>query len=187
MAVAIVALVCAMSGLAWAAIKVDTAQIAPKAVTSGKIDSYAVKRSKINFGAVGERQLARMVAGLPVVGATVNARGEVTSHFNRLVPDPNPPFVHHAFPGESLLSFQGLGDDPSPTEEEEGRVAAGVPLATATAPDTRVSAGWTSPTRGNAVIAVRTYDNSGAPADRPFSYVFLDGERTDTNFVRPAS
>jgi hypothetical protein len=176
MAVAVIALVVAMSGLAWAGTRSGTSQLANKAVTSnklargavttGKLSSGAVNEGKIGAGAVDSAQLAQSASGVALVGAFVDGQGNVVSAFSRI--SDLKPTVYHPQPGEYTLVFPLL-------DNGEDRVESGLPVGTLQEPG-QITVGYALQA-GSINVYVRTYDESWQPADRRFYYLFFGGTR----------
>ena len=79
MVVAIIALIVALAGGAYAASKIGTKQLKNNAVTKKKIRNGAVTTSKLANGAVTDSKLAAAAKGLTVAYATVNVLGQVVA------------------------------------------------------------------------------------------------------------
>lgn len=77
--VAIVALVVALGGSAYAVKKVGTKQLANKAVSTKKLKNNAVTEAKIKDGAVTDAKIAPAARGQAVAWAEVAANGSITA------------------------------------------------------------------------------------------------------------
>jgi hypothetical protein len=159
-------------GGAYAASKIGTEDIRDHAITPPKIERHAVTRAKIAPAAVSDRQLESGVAGVALAGAQVTETGAIRSWFNRL--GDGPPQVGHVATGVWELQFAGLETlrDPfvgiatlSPTSNS---------LLTDPGEITARQSGLCSGTCTNHPV-VNTFDSSGNPTDRGFTYVLYRG------------
>ncbi len=127
-------------GGAYAASKIDTADIANKAVTARKLDRGAVRTTKIRAGAVTSAKLGEESvenrnlsprATLPMAGVLVY-NNEIRGWFNRF--NDLPPMLEHTQPGIYDLQIPGVNED----------IYSSVNLLSSVSPTTRSSALVTS-------------------------------------------
>jgi hypothetical protein len=166
-------------GGAYAASKIDTPDIANKAITAKKLDSEAVKTSKLRSGAVTSDKLAdgavetrnlSQSATLAMAGVLVS-NGEVRGWFNRF--NDTQPTLTQTQTGVYELGI--LGIDPSVSSlnllNSVSLVGGGV------SPPGEISTRWTESSAGGDLHPIiSTYDSNGNPADRAFTYLVY---RTD--------
>jgi hypothetical protein len=166
-------------GSAYAVSKIETGDIANKAVTAKKLDRRAVTRSKIADGAVTSSALANGAVtssalnvtdqGVAVVGASVGPDGSVATFFNRLPPYllgpsvPPAPRVLHEGLGSYFINWNGVDD------LLLGGTIALVNVDSAGGGDADVRPNFTSHAQEGWIVSTR--DTAGAPADRGFSMV----------------
>lgn len=163
--VACISLIGALSGVAWAATKIGTADIQSRAVTSKKLDQHAVSAGKLRSAAVTQAKLDPRIRGLAVAGAAVDQDGAVTRWFNRLGDKPR---VFKETAGRYGLFFPGLDDD-----ENEPFVTDLIGSGTLRDDfgEIRVT---TDVGSGGASLLVLTADSDGTLADRAFTAVFYE-------------
>ena len=169
--VAVIALAFAITGVGYAATKIGTKQIErgavttkklhKKAVTGGKVASGAVKGGKIQDGAVKEKKLDPSIPGIAVAGASVLRDGRILNSFNRVG---GPVRVDRVDDGEYFVRVPGLTD----TDAYQDGVSGVLQVASLADASGEVSA-RTAFARG-AFEVVNTYDSSGTPADRSFTW-----------------
>jgi hypothetical protein len=156
-------------GGAYAASKIGTRDLQPKAVTAPKIDKAAVTGGKVRDGAVGTESLSQDARGVALVGATISKNGAVLTYFNRT--GGGPPRVEGGSPGLRRLYFPGLENYnfgraiQSATILDDGYIGSEISISTAACSGPCVHHPF-----------VVTHDSAGAPADRAFSYVLFDTE-----------
>jgi hypothetical protein len=162
-------------GSAYAVSKIDTPDIANKAVTAKKLDTESVKTSKLRTGAVTSDKLAggavetrnlSKSATLAFAGATV-ANGEVRGWFNRL--SETQPTLDHPQPGVYELFIPGM-------EEQQANfvrlLSSASLIGTNVAPHGEISTRWDDPNRsGTPHAIVNTFDSNGNPVDAAFTFV----------------
>jgi hypothetical protein len=168
--ISVISLVVAMSGLAWAAVKIDTPQIKRGAVTakkiaggavgSGKLAPGAVEADKLADGAVETAKLAPSARGVALAGVWVDASGQVQSWFNR---SGGKPGGERRSQGRYRITIPGL---------ETGGFE--IPVATLVGTDTGEIAVDFEVTSGAADIRVSTADSAGSPQDHGFYFVIYD-------------
>jgi hypothetical protein len=166
-------------GGAYAASKIDTPEIANKAITAKKLDSQAVKASKLRSGAVTSDKLAdgavetrnlSQSATLAVAGVVVY-NGEIRGSFNRF--SDIQPTLEHSGPGVYRLFIPGI----EPSGMSDNELLSSVTLTgTNVAPPGEISTHWTRIDTGQVHPVVYTFDSDGTPVDRDFTYLFY---RTD--------
>jgi hypothetical protein len=159
-------------GGAYAASKIDTPEIANKAITAKKLDSQAVKTSKLRSGAVTGDKLADGAVGtrnlsesatLAVAGVVVY-NGEVRGSFNRL--SENQPTLEHPQPGVYNLFIPGIAD----SGVSDNELLSSVTLTgTNVAPPGEISTLWTRIDTGQVHPVVYTFDSDESPVDRDFT------------------
>ncbi len=93
-------------GGAYAASKIDTPDIANKAVTAKKLGPHAVTGGKISGGAISTPSVSLETAGVALAGVSIDSSGQIDAWFNRL--GDGPPDIGHHDPGVYLLDFPGL-------------------------------------------------------------------------------
>jgi hypothetical protein len=161
-------------GGAYAASKIDTPDIANKAVTAKKLDSGAVRTSKLRPGAVTGDKLADGAVGtrnlspsatLAVAGVIVY-NGEVRGSFNRL--SDNQPTLDQGQPGVYNLFIPGVAD--SGVSDNE-LLSSGTLTGTNVAPPGEISTLWTRIDTGQVHPVVYTFDSAGNPVDRDFTFL----------------
>lgn len=164
-------------GGAYAASKIDTPDIANKAITAKKLEGGAVTKSKLRAGAVTTDKLGdgavetlnlSQAATVGVAGAIVYD-DKIRGSFNRL--SENQPLVEHTEPGVYDLFIPGLPD----ADLHFFDLLPSVSL-TGTAPAGEITTHWEVVDVGHLHPVVRTFDSNGNPADRDFTYVVF---RTD--------
>jgi hypothetical protein len=167
-------------GGAYAASKIDTPDIANKAVTAAKLDSKAVTKSKLDFGAVTGNRLAdgavetrnlSQSATVPVAGVTVIG-GEVHGSFNRLIglgaSGPSQPTVEHTGPGVYSVYIPGTYERSVADDFLLSATLTGKNVA----PPGEITTRWEHPYPIDTFHPlVFTYDSSGDPADRDFTFL----------------
>lgn len=174
MIVACVALVVATSGLAWAAIRIDTEQLRPGAVTAKKlhrdavaarhITAGAVTDDKLRNGAVGTDALSAHASGVALAGVQAAENGNVGSWFNRLGGKPD---VLHNGVGRYSIQIPGSDDIEYATAIHQATLRADLAG--------EISAGSHIPSSGPTISTVTTRDSAGNPADRSFFYLVYEG------------
>lgn len=162
-------------GGAYAASKIDTPDIANKAITAKKLDSEAVTASKLRSGAVTSDKLAdgavetrnlSKSATLAVAGVLVY-NGQIRGSFNRLSPDQ--PTLEHSEPGVYNLFIPGVYPDLSDLDLVPSVSLTGTNVA----PPGEISTRWTTLDTGTLHPVVQTFDSDGNPADRSFTYLIF--------------
>jgi hypothetical protein len=165
-------------GGAYAASKIDTPDIANKAITAKKLDSQAVTTSKLRSGAVARDKLARgavdadslsLSAPLAVAGVIVY-NDEIRASFNRL--SDNQITLEHSQTGVYSFFIPGVSPDLSDLD----LLSSATLLGGNVAPPGEISVRWTTVDVGSLHPIVHTYDSAGNPADRAFTYLVY---RTD--------
>lgn len=145
-------------GGAYAASKIDTPDIKPKAVTKPKLEAKAVSAGKIAEGAVGTDQLNADTVGLPLVGLTYTVSG-LGHSFNRV--GDGAPRIEASGNGRFHIYFDGMEDRfdiiESVTSLDGGRVKL-----------ERTSCSGTCPPDHPVVV---TETPEGTPALRSFTYI----------------
>jgi len=170
-------------GGAYAASKIDTPDIANKAITAKKLDSEAVKTSKLRSGAVTSDKLAEGAvetrnlspsATLAVAGVIVSS-GEIRGSFNRL--SENQPTLEQREPGVYSLFIPGVADAglDGPLDLLSSATLLG---GGSGAPPGEISARWALIDVGQQHPVVSTYDSNGNPADRAFTYLVYRTDHT---------
>lgn len=168
-------------GSAYAVSKIDTSDIARRAVTAKKIDREAVTSGKLASNAVTNAKLApqsvqtedfdSFAAGPAIAGLEVDAQGFVLSSFNRVGGEPT---VQHPAPGEYRLTIPGTDGDAAflpyvrsatlidpfdaPGQISVGRISEACPIHACPEP-----------------TLVRTWDTDGNPANRSFAFLIFRG------------
>lgn len=170
--VACLSLAASLSGVAYAAVTINTEDIQrgavttkkldSKAVTAGKLAPGAVKGGKIQRGAVGAKKLDPSVPGIAAAGASVTRSGEIIAQFNRLG---GPLEVLQVNEGAYFVKVPGLTN----TAAFNDPIPPVVPVASLADLEGGEISAQTEYDRG-AFEVVRTYDSSGNPADRAFSW-----------------
>ena len=154
-------------GSAYAASKIDTRDIANKAVTAKKLDSAAVTTSKLRSGAVTSAKLGDGAvqtrnlspsATLAIAGVSVYD-GKVRGWFNRA--SDATPILEHTEAGVYDLTIPGIAGG----EIDFVRLLSSVTLAG------EITTRWTASSAGDLHPVIHTYDSSGSPADRSFTYL----------------
>jgi hypothetical protein len=149
-------------GSAYAVSKIDTPDLANKAVTAKKLDTNAVTSKKVAAGAVESGDLAGRVQGVALAGAKIASDGTVISWFNRLG---GAPVVQHAGVGVYRFGWPGTG---------VVNLYCSVQIATVeTSLGGEAAAGVDVPHGGPAQPQVIVRDSSGNPVDRSFNYVLF--------------
>lgn len=163
-------------GGAYAASKIDTKDIADKAITPRKLRPNAVKTSKISpravrntalaDGAVDDRSLSQDVS-LPMAGVIVY-NGEIRGWFNRF--NDQMPTLEHTEPGVYDLSIPGLSEDLTNSSLD---LLSSVSLTSVAGPQAgEISARLSQYSDGsNLRPIISTYDSGGNPSDRAFTYL----------------
>lgn len=170
-------------GGAYAASKIDTPDIANKAITAKKLDAHAVKGGKLAAGsvkgakladgAVSGSKLSDGIQAIATAGVTVGADGTIEAWFNRVGGEPS---VLHGAAGKYELSIPGTDVSPGGHFGTDTSTA-GVQSATLEGEQGgEISVkrqGYSGPP---SAPLVRTRDSTGTPADLAFSYVLFGGE-----------
>jgi hypothetical protein len=167
-------------GGAYAASKIDTADIANRAITAKKLAGEAVKTSKLRNdavnsdkladGAVGPRDLS-LNAPAALAGAVVYD-GTVFGWFNRI--NDAKPTVSHTQPGVYQLQIPGLETGFSYPE-----LLSSASLAIGPQPG-EISTAWANNSAGdNLHPTIYTFDSSGNPADKAFVYLVFRAEHKE--------
>ncbi len=176
-------------GSAYAITKIDTPDIANKAVTAKKLGAEAVKTSKLRAGAVTNDKLADgavasrnldqfapvAMAGLVVY---VNSAGDPSlfSWFNRLSDEK--PTIEHTTTGVYNLVIPGL-EGRGPPYFSYRELLPSVSLI-GDALGGEVTSRWTDCSGGGCLHPViNTFDSAGNPADRGFVYLVYRAEHTE--------
>lgn len=171
-------------GGAYAASKIDTPDIANKAITAKKLDNRAVKGGKLAAGSVKSGKLADgavtpsklsegIGASVAVAGVTVGADGTIEAWFNRVGGEPH---VFHQRTGHYQLEIPGT-DVSSAGAFGMDVNGAGVQSATLEGEqggDISVVRQYSSTLPATPLVVTR--DSTGTPVDRAFSYVLFGGE-----------
>lgn len=172
LAISFISLLISLSGVAWAATRINTKDIARGAVTAPKLDRQvvttqklgkgAVKSSRLADGAVTSSALSLEASGVALAGVKVGAGGEILSFFSRY---PEPPQVERFAPGR--YNVYPL-DDKTVFPPETGRE-----IQIATISDERGGEITTFPEFSSCCIVqkVFTFDSVGNPADRAFNFL----------------
>ena len=165
-------------GGAYAASKIDTPDIANKAITAKKLDDGAVKAPKLRSGAVTNEKLAdgavegrnlSQDAPLAMAGITVH-NGDIRGWFNRFSSE-GQPTMEHSQPGVYEFHLPGLGG-PDGLDWSGLELLNSVSLDGTFPQSGEVSSRW-SDCRGGGCLhpIVFTFDSAGNPADRSFTYL----------------
>jgi hypothetical protein len=174
-------------GGAYAASKIDTPDIASKAITAKKLDAGAVTTSKLRPGAVTNGKLADGAVGsrnfdqfapVAMAGAVVFFEGghpKVSSWFNRL--NDQTPRVEQAQTGVYDLWIPGI-DVPPRFEYRE--LMSSVNLIGDAGTSGEVSTRWSDCTGGGCLHPIiETFDSAGVPANRSFVYLVHRAEHVE--------
>ena len=174
-------------GGAYAASKIDTPDIASKAITAKKLDAGAVTASKLRSGAVTNDKLADgavtsrnfdQFAPVAMAGAVVfylGGRPVISSWFNRLSDEK--PTVAAPQTGVYDLRFPGL-DVPPRFEYRE--LISSVNLIGDAGTSGEISTRWSDCTGGGCLHPViDTFDSAGVPANRSFVYLVYRAEHVE--------
>ncbi len=160
-------------GGAYAASKIDTPEIANKAITAKKLDGQAVKTSKLRSGAVTSEKLAEGAvetrnlskdATLAMAGAAVY-EGEIRGWFNRF--SDAPPTLESYEPGVYDLRFPGIDEE----IYTDLNLLSSVSLVGPGPRPGEIYTRWTLGAGGDLHPIIRTYDSAGNPAGRSFTYL----------------
>ena len=166
-------------GGAYAASKIDTPDIANKAITAKKLDSEAVRAAKLRAGAVTNEKLAdgavegrnlSQDAPLAMAGVIV-LNGEIRGWLNRFSSE-GQPTMEHSEPGVYELHFPGL-EGPEGLDWSSHELLNSVSLTGTFAQAGEVSSRWSNCGNGGGCLhpIVYTFDSAGNPADRSFTYL----------------
>jgi hypothetical protein len=162
-------------GGAYAASKIDTPDIANKAITAKKLDGQAVKTAKLRSGAVTGDKMAdgavetrnlSKTATLPMAGVFVS-HNVIRGWFNRF--NDEMPTLEHTRLGVYDLRIPGIdGGRFSPHNLLSSASLMGVAGPQAGEISTR----WTEFSDGSGLHPIiSTYDSSGNPTDQAFTYI----------------
>lgn len=176
MVVALVALSISMSGLAWAVTRIDTEDLKPRAVTTKKLAREAVDAGKLASDSVTSRSIANLSVesddlalipnGAAIAGVEVGG-SHTGSWFNRLGATPT---VSHNTTGSWTIDVPGFkegGDYPN--------TSTSLTYATLDGDTGEIVASTAGASAGPRVFVVKTYDSTGAPADRSFTWIVYAG------------
>ena len=156
-------------GGAYAAARIDTSDLAPRAVTKKKLAGGAVTSSKIANEAVGTDQLSPSAEGTALVGLTYSPDTGAITYFNRT--GGGKPRVDRVAPGTYALYFPGLEEFDFGTAAQSATLINTPLWAGEVTVDYDGCSGYCTPVHP----VVTTRDSDGAKADnRPFSYLLFD-------------
>jgi hypothetical protein len=174
-------------GGAYAASKIDTPDIANKAVTAKKLNSHAVTTAKLRSGAVTNDQLADGAvesrnlgefAPVPLAGVVVFYLGGhpvISSWFNRLSDEK--PTITERQTGVYDLRLPGL-DIPPRFDYRE--LINSINLLSDAPTAGEVSTGWTDCSGGGCLHPIiYTFDSGGVPANRSFEYLVYRADHVE--------
>jgi hypothetical protein len=185
MVVALIALTISLSGVAWAVVRIDTEDLKPRVVTTKKLARAAVDAGKLASDSVTSRTIANLSVesddlalipnGAAIAGVEVGGPSPYTgSWFNRVGATPS---VSHNTTGSWTIDVPGFkegGDYPN--------VSTALAYATLEGGTGEIVARTGQASAGAPYFVVNTYDSTGTPADRNFTWIVYAGKsRVETS------